>query len=89
MKDQFITGGIKTIVSLVALCAVVVCMSPAGTQASGLVDQDYLDSIVDENPNPLPRYMTPAEKLLMQQRMAAKADSPLPLAAPTGVTWTD
>jgi len=91
MKNQFITGKIKSILSLLAACAIVVCLSPADTQASPLVDQDYLNSIVDEDPNPLPRYLTPAEKLLMQQQAAAKtleAIPPLPSAAPIGVTWT-
>jgi len=89
MKNQFITGKIKSILSLLAACAIVVCLSPADTQASPLVDQDYLNSIVDEDPNPLPRYLTPAEKLLMQQQAAAKTLEgipPLPSAAPIGVT---
>ncbi|MBU0717258.1 MAG: agmatine deiminase family protein [Planctomycetes bacterium] len=70
--------------SAAVLCLVVTpwCLA----QQAKVVPPEVLDRIVDDNPNPLPRYMTPAERLLplriptSQDREAA--------APPTGVVHT-
>ena len=42
------------------------------------VPQEYLDQIVDEDPNPLPRYMTPEERLLPPLEMPEGILAPPP-----------
>ena len=83
----------KTVVHLLVLCAVAVFILPAAAQASGLVDQDYLDSIVDTNPNPVPHGATPKDEAYIRQLAEQRAMLPTGvemaiLAAPSGAIWT-
>ena len=78
----------KTVVNLLVLCAVAVFILFSMAQASGLVDQDYLDSIVDTNPNPVPHWATPEDKAYIQGLQEERAMLPMAIAAaPTGTVW--
>ena len=75
-------------VSLLALCAMAVFFLPGAAQASGLVDQDYLDSIVDTNPNPVPHWASPEDEAYIQQLAEQRAMLAMAIeAAPTGTIW--
>ena len=76
MKKSMRSTKVKTFVSFLCLYMLAVFLLPVNAQASGLVDQAYLDSIVDDEPNPLPRYATPNELQLMKQAQKAKQVSP-------------
>ena len=55
-------------------------------QTAKIVPQEILDRIVDNEPNPLPRYLTPAERLIpLPQRSQADL---LLLSPPTGEIYT-
>jgi len=91
MKELLTSTKVKTLVSLIGLCAMALFILPSAAQASGLVDQDYLDSIVDTNPNPVPHGPTPEDEAYIQQLAEQRAMQPKAMgieAAPTGTIWT-
>ncbi|MFC1677759.1 agmatine deiminase family protein, partial [Planctomycetota bacterium] len=85
---------VNSIVILLSLCITAVFLLPINAQASGLVDQDYLDSIVDTNPNPVPHGATPEDEAYvqdLQEQAAIRQPTGMEmaiLAAPTGAVWT-
>jgi len=91
MKRILASTKAKTLTSLIGLCAVVVFSLPVPAQASGLVDQDYLDSIVDTNPNPSPHWASPEDEAYIKNLQEQRAKLPMGmgiLAAPSGTIWT-
>ncbi len=86
------TAKVKAMVGLFALCALVVLSLPVATHA-GTVPPEVLAGIVDDEPNPLPRYATPEEEQWLQEQGLMQAlETVAPLgaqtAAPSGVVWT-
>ena len=78
MKSFLVIKKAKTSVSLLlALFAMAAFILPGAAQASGLVDQDYLNSIVDTNPNPVPHWATPEDEAYIQQLQEGGVIQPL------------
>jgi agmatine/peptidylarginine deiminase len=92
MKSFLVIKKAKTSVSLLlALFAMAAFIMPSVTQASRLVNQDYLDSIVDTNPNPVPHWATPEDEAYIQQLQEGGVIKPLGVEVeepPSGTIWT-
>ena len=88
MKQLLTTVKVKAMVGLLGLCALVVFSAPVDAHA-GTVPADYLAGIVDDEPNPLPRYATQEELLQAQQMQALGAETlGAQTAPPSGAVWT-
>ncbi len=90
MKQLLTTA--KVMVSLLCFCALVVSSVPVDAYA-GTVPADYLASIVDDEPNPLPRYATQEEEQLLQEKVLLQALEGVEAlgaqtAPPSGAVWT-
>lgn len=72
---------IRSLVVVFTVCALGAGFGWAGEAES--VPQEYLDTIVDDNPNPLPRGLAPGESAGIVHRDADAPDSP-----PTGEVFT-
>jgi len=85
----------KTMVALLALCALAVLAMPITAFAKmPVMPPDVLESIAENYPNGLPSYMTPEEQQWLDEQEEMRALGLLevePLAAtppPTGTVWT-
>ena len=71
---------------LLTITLVLATASWCFAQQARIVPQEILDRIVDDDPNPLPRYLTPEERLLPLPTLTA--DDLQRLAPPTGTVHT-
>ena len=71
---------------LLSITLVLALTSWCGAQQAKTVPQEVLDRIVDDEPNPLPRYATPEERLL--PRPTPTLEEILTAAPPTGTVHT-
>ena len=91
MKRFLTTAKVKTMVHLLALCALMVFASAAQVHAGYYMPPDLVEQVKANYPDGLPAYMTPEEQQWLDEQAGAIqpmfVQPPAATMPPTGATW--